>query len=244
MNVEGKMSDFEEVLKKAKSPIVESDGEIEYVSSIDVECIRTLYREWYGINIDQFLSTESGLHLLRCLKSGVLFFWPLCCGNNEYYSVLGESSGYYYLDKYEFSYAQKFVKPEDKILDVGCGLGYFSSYLPQSIYVGLEISDYCIDYAQSKGIDVRKESIESFCEKHEEHFDVVTSFQVLEHVEDPVGFLKSCKKVLKKDGLLVVSTPNDSGIWGLLSNDLLNAPPHHVTRWSEESLIYIFNIFL
>jgi len=43
-------------------------------------------------------------------------------------------------------------------------------------------------------------------------FDVLCSFQVIEHLEKPEHFFKEANRVLKKDGLLIISTPNPEGI--------------------------------
>ena len=55
------------------------------------------------------------------------------------------------------------------------------------------------------------------CDAHDlpfsnESFDVIVSLQVIEHLKKPESFFKETKRVLKKEGVLIISTPNPSGI--------------------------------
>lgn len=60
-------------------------------------------------------------------------------------------------------------------------------------------------------------SVKEFCEKEKNKADLVLANQVIEHVDDPRQFLFECASVIKKDGILIVSTPNLSEI--LLQNN-------------------------
>jgi SAM-dependent methyltransferase len=69
-----------------------------------------------------------------------------------------------------------------------------------------------------------------------ESVDVVCSFQVLEHLCDPSGYFSSCFKVPKPGGRLLTSVPSEDSFVGSCSNNILNAPPHHLTRWTDQAL--------
>jgi SAM-dependent methyltransferase len=66
---------------------------------------------------------------------------------------------------------------------------------------------------------------------------VVCAFQVLEHVPDPRAFLASCVYCLKPGGRLILSVPAEDSFTGLVPNNCLNLPPHHLTRWSDKALL-------
>ena len=101
-----------------------------------------------------------------------------------------------------------------KILDVGCGGGLLSEPLTR---LGAEVTG--ID-ASIKNINVAKLhakknnlDIKYFCKSPEnfdskEKFDVILNMEIVEHVEDPDFFLKSCSQLLKKRGIMFVATLN------------------------------------
>jgi len=98
-------------------------------------------------------------------------------------------------------------------LDVGCGEGYGTAILASS---GLAVT----------GVDVERSVIEAAVRSYAESgaefrlmtsekipfdvasFDCVTAFHVIEHVEDPIQFVRELARVLKPDGRAMVTTPN------------------------------------
>jgi len=99
-----------------------------------------------------------------------------------------------------------------KLLDIGCGGGLFLSLLKQegAEVTGIELSDSRAQYAKTKHhLKIYKYPIESeFWQKgYVNHFDAVTLWDVIEHVNYPYQTLKSAMHVLKEDGLLLIDTP-------------------------------------
>jgi SAM-dependent methyltransferase len=66
-------------------------------------------------------------------------------------------------------------------------------------------------------------------------YDVATIFEVLEHTTDPFQVACSLRKVLKPGGQLVLSVPG-SRRWPVLFDPEVDAPPHHLTLWTQEAL--------
>lgn len=96
-----------------------------------------------------------------------------------------------------------------KILDIGCGAGFFLAGMKRSGWTvrGIEISDWAKNYAiEILNLDVEYSSVEEA--DYREEFDVITMFHVLEHLPDPSDSLLKISKFLKKDGLLVIKGPN------------------------------------
>ncbi|MDP3012876.1 MAG: sulfatase-like hydrolase/transferase, partial [Candidatus Subteraquimicrobiales bacterium] len=116
---------------------------------------------------------------------------------------------------HRYLYATRFVK-DKVVLDIACGEGYGSYLLSQYAkrVVGIDISPEVIDYAGSKhvngGLEFRVGSASNIPVDGEAIFDVVVSFETIEHIneDDQRGFLKEIKRLLKSDGLFIVSTPN------------------------------------
>ncbi|WKZ45015.1 MAG: class I SAM-dependent methyltransferase [Anaerolineales bacterium] len=99
-----------------------------------------------------------------------------------------------------------------KVLDIGCGGGLFLSLLKEqgAEVVGIELSDSRAQYAKSKhGLEIHKHPIESdFWQRgYANHFDTVTLWDVIEHVNFPLQTLQSAANVLKEGGLLLIDTP-------------------------------------
>ncbi|MEP6896679.1 MAG: class I SAM-dependent methyltransferase [Chloroflexota bacterium] len=99
-----------------------------------------------------------------------------------------------------------------KVLDIGCGGGLFLSLLKQegAEVIGIELSDSRAQYAKTKhGLEINKHPIENdFWQKgFANHFDAVTLWDVIEHVNYPRQTLQSATNVLKQSGLLLIDTP-------------------------------------
>lgn len=99
-----------------------------------------------------------------------------------------------------------------KVLDIGCGGGLFLSLLKQggAEVTGIELSDSRAQYAKTKhNLEIYKSPIESeFWQKgYANHFDAVTLWDVIEHVNFPYQTLQSAVNVLKVGGILLIDTP-------------------------------------
>ena len=103
---------------------------------------------------------------------------------------------------------------EIKILDVGCGGGLLSEPLSRlgAEVFGIDASDNNIKiaklHAKKSNLNIKYlcSSPEKFKIKNE--FDVILNMEIVEHVEDVDFFLKSCSKLLKKNGIMFVATLN------------------------------------
>src|SRR6185503_984439 len=99
-----------------------------------------------------------------------------------------------------------------KVLDIGCGGGLFLSMLKEegAQVTGIELSDSRAQYASTKhDLEIYKQPIESeFWQKdYADHFDAVTLWDVIEHVNYPFQTLQCAANVLKAGGLLLIDTP-------------------------------------
>jgi SAM-dependent methyltransferase len=124
------------------------------------------------------------------------------------------------------------------LLEVGCGSGVFLSklkHLPQVNAMGLEPTNESLVACRAKGLTVCGDMIEAHVTKHPNSYDVVTAFHVLEHIEDPAGFLRHAVKLLRPNGVICIGTPLSPMSFETRWFDPLNHPPHHLTRWSVRS---------
>lgn len=77
-----------------------------------------------------------------------------------------------------------------------------------------------------------------------EKYDVVCTFQVLEHIHNVREFIQSMIHCTRKGGKIIISVPNnDAFILKCDSIQTLNRPPHHVGLWNLNSLISLTKLF-
>ena len=123
----------------------------------------------------------------------------------------------------------------DRLLDVGCGYGFFLEFLKDYVpnLMGIDINRDVVAYASGiKKLNVRLSHIEDF---HTEHlYDCVVMCDVLEHVMDPNHVLSICHDLLTPQGALFIQVPNLTGFrlppnhsWGL---------PHHIWQFGPKNL--------
>ncbi|MGA2216299.1 MAG: methyltransferase domain-containing protein [Bryobacteraceae bacterium] len=111
-----------------------------------------------------------------------------------------------------YAFARKFADAK-RVLDAGCGTGYGSAELAQSAaqVTGLDISADAIEYASASYPIPDLRFLESSCTAMPlptGSFDLVVAFEVIEHLADYRAFLNECARVLTREGLLIVSSPN------------------------------------
>jgi 2-polyprenyl-3-methyl-5-hydroxy-6-metoxy-1,4-benzoquinol methylase len=86
--------------------------------------------------------------------------------------------------------------------------------------------------------------LEDHAIENENKYDVVCSFQVLEHIANPRSYLINSLKVLKDGGKLIIAVPNNNPY--IFKHDILhtlNLPPHHAGLWNKESFENIPKFF-
>lgn len=104
------------------------------------------------------------------------------------------------------------IKPSDKVIEVGCGAGHILERVPEGNLYGIDISDIQIKRAKERLGD-RVELKKSPGEKipyEDKYFEKILCSEVIEHVLDPAPLLIEMKRVLKDDGVLSLSIPNEN----------------------------------
>ena len=101
----------------------------------------------------------------------------------------------------------KLVSSNVLLLDVGCGDGSFNHVLNKVQYIGVDINRQVIKKAKSRGIEVMLASCDYLPFK-DETFDVCSMIEVIEHLYFPKRALREIHRVLKKNGKLLLATPN------------------------------------
>lgn len=137
-------------------------------------------------------------------------------------------------------------KREGRLLDVGCSAGFFLKMAKDHGWEthGLEISPDTAQLARRRyGLDV---SVGCLTENafQEDYFDVVTLWDVLEHLRDPFQGLLYINRILKDEAIVVFSTPSIDGLFPRMSYKIAKIinywphpePPYHLFQFSRDTL--------
>ncbi len=154
-------------------------------------------------------------------------------GRNDYLSPITIKRYHEILDRFEGA------RKTNKLLDVGCGIGYFLEVAKSrgwDVY-GTEFTDAAIQICEAKGIKMKKGVLDpsSF---EPESFDVITSFEVIEHINTPRTEISNFSKLLRKGGLLYITTPNFNSLlrYNLKSSYNVISWPEHLSYYTPSSL--------
>jgi len=112
----------------------------------------------------------------------------------------------------------KYFKKESKILDIACGTGAMARRLREKGYSNITAND--IDYASFETREIEFTLIDlntCFSERiGHEVYDAIIAIEIIEHLENPSAFIRECKKILKDNGQLLITTPNVLGTESLM----------------------------
>ncbi len=176
--------------------------------------------------------------VLACGGCGLVFSDPMSAGDAEYYENVTE-----YNDKWEFKSVPDYLNKRGitgSLLDLGCGDGRFLESVHTRFRVaGLDFNPAAVRTARSQRrvANVYEMTLADFLASSPgAAFDVICAFHILEHMADPLEFLRGIKACMKEDGVLALAVPNP-GRWALrFGRETWDRPPHHLTRWNEHAL--------
>ncbi len=189
------------------------------------------------------LHLEGSFQMVRCPACQFIFLNPRPTSNAllsfyQHYLPEEESSVECWEEmmKSVFHRAATLLEPfrrEGKLLDVGTGFGFFLKEMKERGWdaVGVEISQKAIDYARDVlGLTVYPGPAEKVGFP-DNYFDAVTAFYVIEHLPNPLAFLRECHRILKPGGILLLRYPHTTPIKNFLrflriKNRLYDLPAH------------------
>lgn len=231
-----------------KSPVTYSNN-ITRLRSFDIEQVKALYIKETKVDVSRFFEGVREIELYQCNDTGYRFYYPFAIyGDDKFYQDLNELNGWYYQDnRWEHPLALSFLKPTDKILEIGSGDGYFIKRCKKNNFTnitGLELNTAAAAKATQEGNIIHNEAIQDYSKKHVEEYDVVCNFQVLEHIVDIKSFIEASLSVLKKGGRMIIAVPNNNPyLFEWDDYHTLNLPPHHAGLWNKAVFTKLENVF-
>ena len=199
---------------------------------------------------------HNGYSLFECGKCSLVFanillddnYTKLIYDTNEY----AESTKREILDTYEYR-KNKFGKEryeyiqekctfnkDDTLLDLGCGPGYFLKYLKEQNInsKGLEVTDYLVSICKEQDLNVENSLLE---DEKDLEYNIMTIFDVLEHLGNPIDFFNQANKKIKKGGYILAYTPNIHSFAFKFQKGKQNLllPYEHLCFFNEKSLNYL-----
>jgi 2-polyprenyl-3-methyl-5-hydroxy-6-metoxy-1,4-benzoquinol methylase len=187
-------------------------------------------------------------HLTKCGACGFVFCKPIPTqdelnevyegyGRNDYLSDLTIQAYERVLDSFEP------YRKTNKLIDVGCGIGYFLEVAKKrgwEVY-GTEFTEEAVKMCESKGASMKLGPLNTK-DYEAGSFDIITSFEVVEHINNPREELSSFNKILRKGGLVYCTTPNFNAVerfqlgasWNVLTY------PEHLSYYTPKTLKGVF----
>lgn len=210
-----------------------------------------------GISDETLLFTKDGFRVVRCNSCGLIYINPRPTEEHlqklyseNYYRISGDGSiGYRNYEEDKQYHAANFKKLLDSIerhkekgrlLDVGCAVGFLleeARIKGWDVY-GAEMSSYAVNKARQKGLNVFDGDLTDADFKNN-FFDVITCLGTIEHLQDPAAAIGKISRILKHDGILVLSTPDAGGLIG--GRRFQYKPKEHLYYFTRETIRKMFD---
>lgn len=139
---------------------------------------------------------------------------------------------------FAYEHIKEYLSPESLTLELGAGVGYGAQILSQKAkqVIALDIEAEAVEYANARyGSDSCSfKTYDGYTVPYDdESFDVVIAIQVIEHVENETLFISEARRVLKKSGVFIVTTPNKTL---RLKPGQKPWNPHHLREYTSDEL--------
>jgi len=210
-------------------------------------------------SLSKSIFSKNGFNLVKCLSCGLVYVENQP-SDEELKRIYSFDSGYHkcfqrvssWQAKKQLNSGEKYCgyikkyKKNGRILDIGCSAGFFLKAAKENGWetYGLEVSDDTAEIARKRyGLNVLTGVLNENTFP-DGYFDVVSMWDVVEHISDPVKTVAIINKILAPEGILILSTPNIDGLFPRMAykmsgrmNDWLHPePPHHLFQFSKKTI--------
>ncbi len=196
---------------------------------------------------------KEGFNIVGCKNCGLKYVNPRLTQKAlvESYNANKISPVPYYKEHYEEDKQTfrkrvniiKKYKSKGKLLDIGCSIGTFLEVTKEEGYdcYGVDVNKQAISEARKKGLNVKVANIEN--ERINSKFDIIVMNDLIEHVTDPVKTMQIANKLLKKNGIIFLVTPNGGSFMAKLTGRfwLHYKPKEHLSYFDFRTIKILLN---
>ncbi len=192
--------------------------------------------------------------VVRCNRCGLVYINPRTsedvilesCADGDDEVYFSQAEGRISTFGSGLKWLEKFVPNKGKVLDVGCAAGFFLKVAKENGWdaKGVEPNRWLGEQGRKNyNVDIFSGYFED-AKLEDKSFDVVTMWDVIEHIPKPKEALKEANRVLKENGTLLVSTPDFSSVfakmfgrrwWFFLSHHLFYFTPKTMGNMLKDS---------
>ncbi len=201
-------------------------------------------------NIKTHLNEFYGYKLIKCDDCQVVFSDPFKAPSMDFYaeaSDIASADRHTKLNPWHSVHPTRqseYLKNGDgkELLDMGCGNGSFIEFASQN---GFNVTGIDLDYNSLKVAErrsfkgkmnvYRAHLVEFHKNNPEAKFDVITAFEVVEHLDNTKEVLELIHSMLKPGGLFIGSLPNMERKYFVTVNMVYERPPYHLTYWTTKT---------
>ena len=180
-------------------------------------------------------------HILLCGNCGLEYANPLAEPSPRWYEYAYNKLDFHASGRWEFDYVLRLLTESDRIGEIGCGTGVFLSKCRNKHIDahGLDFSSTSVSQCLLKGLSA---SIVAVGDPKEMELgdqtkrNVIVSFHVIEHLADPHMLFHLATAWAADAATLWIAVPSNVRLQRLLNKrDILDEPPHHLTRWTTKA---------
>lgn len=185
------------------------------------------------------LNPIESYQLMKCKSCGLEFSFPFKAPPPEWYDLLYKHLNLYPVDRWEYNFILERILPGTLICDLGCGSGQFLKYANGFGHkaIGFDFSASAVKTAEEQNLQVHHIKIDCIDKINSRECGTVVTFHVLEHLNSPSDLFRAVEALGNENCQIWISVPSDRRPSRVYSEiDILDLPPHHMTRWTPSAL--------